>query len=193
MAPIGISAQRSPRSSCLPLASPDSRLLIKVEQRAGFASAELFSFAEDDAAIGPVDLLKVIDPVLRAKMKGGKDERNSATVFTYKPAVTISDQGLIRAAVYTSAPDTSDGPVYEVTLQLTRTGDTVVADVVFGYPLRRHLRFDHCALEAGGRVDRAKTGEAIVCLSAAPGFRDRSIRATLANRPRRRRACPACP
>jgi hypothetical protein len=33
--------------------SPDSRLLVKVEQRAEFASAEIFFFAEDDTAIGP--------------------------------------------------------------------------------------------------------------------------------------------
>src|SRR5208282_1318535 len=80
--------------------SPDSRLLVKVEQRAVFASAELFAFAENDAAIGPFDLVKVIESAVRAKM-GTRYAGDSVLVFTAHPAMTINDQGLLQAVVFT--------------------------------------------------------------------------------------------
>ena len=110
--------------------SPDSRLLIKVEQRAGFASAELCSFTQIDVAAGPLELVKLIEPAVRKKMQGGNDGTNYALTFTSQPAMTINDQGLLRAAVYASAQDASRGPTYEVTLQVTRTSDSIDADVV---------------------------------------------------------------
>lgn len=110
--------------------SPDSRLLFKVEQRAGFASAELFSFAEDDTAIGPFDLVKVIKPALQVNMQGTKDTGNSALVFSARPAMNVDDQGLIHAVVNTIASDSSHGPVYDVTLQVTRTAGSLNANVI---------------------------------------------------------------
>jgi hypothetical protein len=108
--------------------SPDSGLLAKVEQRADLASAELFAFAESDVATGPFDLTKVIEPAVQAKIGGTKS--NSSLVFTARPPITIDDQGLIHAVVHTRAEDASDGPTFEVTLKVTRTGDSVDANVV---------------------------------------------------------------
>jgi hypothetical protein len=84
--------------------------LIKVEQRAGFASAELCSFTQIDVAAGPLELVKLIEPAVRGKMQGGNDGTNYALTFTSQPAMTISDLGLLRAAVYASAQDASRGP-----------------------------------------------------------------------------------
>jgi hypothetical protein len=109
--------------------SPDSRLLVKVERRAEFASAELFAFAENDASIGPFDLVKVIEPAVRAKM-GAKDAGNSVLVFAAHPAMTINDQGLLQAVVFTRREDATDGPTYDVTVQVKRAVDSLDAKVV---------------------------------------------------------------
>jgi hypothetical protein len=110
--------------------SPDSRLLVKVDQRAGFASAELFSFSQDDSAIGPIELIKIIAPAVLAQMPGVKDTDNYQLVFASQPAMTVDDQGLLYAGVFTRDQDSMDGPVYEVTMQITRAANSLDAKVV---------------------------------------------------------------
>jgi hypothetical protein len=100
-----------------------------VERRAEFASAELFAFAENDASIGPFDLVKVIEPAVRAKM-GAKDAGNSVLVFAAHPAMTINDQGLLQAVVFTRREDATDGPTYDVTVQVKRAVDSLDTKVV---------------------------------------------------------------
>jgi hypothetical protein len=107
--------------------SPDSRLLIKVEQRAERSSAELFSFAEDDAGIGPFELVSVIGLAVRAKMQDPKNMDNYVLVFPAHPEMTVDNQGLIHAVVI--AKDTSDR-IYDVTLQVARPGGSLSANVV---------------------------------------------------------------
>jgi hypothetical protein len=63
-------------------------------------------------------------------MQGGEDGRDYALIFAVKPATTIGDDGLMHAAVFTRDQDGSDGPTYDVTLQVTRTGDSIDARVV---------------------------------------------------------------
>ena len=110
--------------------SPDSRLLVKVEQRAGFASAELFSFLQDNSAIGPIELVKLIEPAMLARMQGVKDKDNYQLVFTSHPAMTVDDQGLLHANVFTRDQNSVDGPVYNVTMQITRAANSLDATVV---------------------------------------------------------------
>lgn len=110
--------------------SPDSRLLVKVEQRAESESAELFAFAEDDTAVGPFDLGKVIKAAVEAKMDA-KDADNSVLVFMARPAMTISDQGLLRAVVRTRKGEFGpSGPIYDVTVQVTHSANSLTANVV---------------------------------------------------------------
>jgi hypothetical protein len=110
--------------------SPDSRLLVKVEQRAGFASAELFSFSQDDSAIGPFELVTLIKPAILAQMQSVKDTDNYQLVFASHPAMTVDDQGLLHANVFARDQDSSEGPVYDVTVQITRAADSLDARVV---------------------------------------------------------------
>jgi hypothetical protein len=110
--------------------SPDSRLLVKVEQRAGFASAELFSFHQDDSAIGPFELVKLIKPAILAQMQGVKDIDNYQLVFASHPAMRVDDQGLLHANVFARDQDSSEGPAYDVTMQITRAADSLDAKVV---------------------------------------------------------------
>ena len=110
--------------------SPDSRLLVKVEQRVEWVSAELFAFGENDAAAGPLDLGTVIEPAVRAKMRGAKQTDNLALVFAARPAMTIDNHGLMHAVVFMRMQDAWDGPNYEVAMQVTRVADTINAKVV---------------------------------------------------------------
>jgi|ERR1700722_9575557 hypothetical protein len=110
--------------------SPDSRLLVKVEQQAGFASAELFSFSQDDSAIGPIELVKIIAPAVLAHMDGVKGTDNYHLVFASHPVMTVDGQGLLHANVSARSQDSSGGPVYDVTAQITRAADSLDAKVV---------------------------------------------------------------
>ena len=110
--------------------SPDSRLLVKVEQQAGFASAELFSFSQDDLAIGPIDLVKIIAPAVLAQMEGVKGTDNYHLVFASHPAMTVDGQGLLHANVSARNQDSSGGPVYDVTVQIPPAADSLDAKVV---------------------------------------------------------------
>lgn len=109
--------------------SPDSRLLVKVEQRAEFASAELFAFAADGAAMGPFDLAKVVEPAVLAKTKGAKDGK-SLLVFTAHPAMTIDDQGLMHAVVLIRRHDATDCETNDVTVHIARAAGSLDAKVV---------------------------------------------------------------
>jgi len=114
--------------------SPDSRLFVKVEQRAASACAELFAFADNDAAVGPFDLASVIMPAIEAKM--GANEMNHATLlFMVHPAMTMSDRGTLHATVaMRQGKYGPDGPVYDVTVQVTPATRLLDAKVVSVVP-----------------------------------------------------------
>jgi len=109
--------------------SPDSHLLVKVEQRAESVSAELFAFVEDDTATGPFDLTEVIASALREKISAPADN-NSVLVFSARPVMAIDDQGLLRAVVNMRREDSNDSQPYDVTVQLTQRADSLGANVV---------------------------------------------------------------
>jgi hypothetical protein len=116
--------------------SPDSRLLVKVEQRAETVSAELFAFAENDAASGPFELSKVIEPALRAKIEGLKKTDDTVLVFAVYPAMSIDDNGLLNAVASMRIEDARDTPNYKVTVQVTHFAGAVDAKVVSVTPYR---------------------------------------------------------
>jgi hypothetical protein len=104
--------------------SPDNRLLVKVAQSAEFTSAELFSFADDDAAIGPFELVKIIDPAVQKKL-GIKGTGYGGFVFSSKPEMTMHNDGLIHSTIHPA-----NGGVYDLTVQATRTAGSFDARVV---------------------------------------------------------------
>lgn len=110
--------------------SPDSHLLVKVEQRAALAYAEAFAFDESDIAVGPFDLTKVIEPALLTKM-GEKDADITGLIFVAHPPMTISNQGLLQAVVHTTQGEFGpEGPTYDVAVQVTRVANSIVAKVL---------------------------------------------------------------
>jgi hypothetical protein len=109
--------------------SPDSRLLVKAEQRVESVSAELFAFGANDAAAGPLDLGTVIQPAVLAKMQGTEQIDNSVLVFAAQPAMTIDDHGLMHAVVAIHVQETTQGR-YDVAVQVTHVANSIDAKVV---------------------------------------------------------------
>jgi hypothetical protein len=111
--------------------SPDSRLLIRMAGKGDEPhSAELFAFAQDDGVTGPFDLVKVVDPAVRAEMKGVKDVDRYTFRISHMPSMTIDDQGLIHASVFMEALDSGNERIYKLTAQVTRAANSFDAKVL---------------------------------------------------------------
>lgn len=110
--------------------SPDSRLLVKVEQRETWAIGELYSFSDDGAALGPFDVAKIIVPPMLAKLRDVTDASRYGLIFSARPLMSVDNQGLVHAAVQTIAPDDTLGPISDVTLQVIRGPHSLDAELV---------------------------------------------------------------
>ena len=96
------------------------------------------------AEMGPC--ATVIEPPVRALTENTRDVGFSTLVFAAHPAMTINDQGLFQAAVHTRGEATTDGLTYDVTVQVTRSGQFTCRKCHVGHAARRRVYFDHCAL-----------------------------------------------
>jgi hypothetical protein len=108
--------------------SPNSRIAVKVEQREESASAELFAFSDDDTAIGPFDLADLLKAALLAKMQAAANPADYSLVFFFHPAITIDDQNRIHLVVC-AASEGTDGPRYDATISVPRTGNVLAAKI----------------------------------------------------------------
>lgn len=103
--------------------SPNSRLLIRsFNSRFSTDNVDLYAFGANDEATGPFDLLKVIDPAIRAHLRRRvKDEQKYVFSTSNEPAMSIGNSGLVRAAVMMWVP--KDGPERNstVTVRVTRS------------------------------------------------------------------------
>lgn len=110
--------------------SPNSHLMFKVEQRSESAVAELYSFTENDTALGPFDLVTVIKPEILTKMHVTNDaEEDYGLLFSAKPDMTIDDQGLLHVRVQTMK-DNARGVVYDAAVQAFSASNSLNAKVV---------------------------------------------------------------
>jgi len=108
--------------------SPDSHLALKVEQRVGFASAELFAFSDDDTAIGPFELVGLLKAALLAKMQVAANHTDYSLLFFSHPTMTIDAQHRIHFVVCTALHGT-DGPLYEATIGVARNSNALAANI----------------------------------------------------------------
>jgi hypothetical protein len=123
--------------------SPDSRFLVR-EFNSRYSSdiVGLYAFGAKDEIAGPFDLLKLLEPVLREKLKtqikiGDKNKDKDAEDFVFilagkenKPAVTIDPQGNIRAGVTFWAPKNGPTYYYDATLKTVREKGALEARIV---------------------------------------------------------------
>jgi hypothetical protein len=111
--------------------SPDSHLLIRMAGKNDAPhSAELFAFAQDDGVTGPFDLVKVLDPAVRAEMKGVNDVDKYVFKISTQPSMTIDDQGLVHASVFMVTRESGDERIYKLTVQVTRAANSLDAKVL---------------------------------------------------------------
>jgi hypothetical protein len=118
--------------------SPNSRLLIRsFNSRFSTDNVDLYAFGANDEATGPFDLLKAMDPAVRAHLKRRvKDEQKYVFSISDEPAMSIGNSGLARAAVMMWVP--KDGPErnYTVTVRVTRGAKSLDARIVAVVPSR---------------------------------------------------------
>jgi len=124
-------AERTAKAFAYAAWLPNSRLMVwEVVPNEGPIAAELFALDDHDAVTGPFDLVKALDPTVRAQMKGVKDVNPYVMRFSYKPEPTIDDQGLVHASVYMEVPGSDDGPMYGLTAQVTNDGASLDVKVL---------------------------------------------------------------
>lgn len=109
--------------------SPDSRLAVKVEQRAESASAEVYAFGDDDTAIGPFELVQVIKPSVLAEMKNRIAAAEYGLVFSSHPSITIDERGLVHILLQAVSENAPDSPVYEAIVQVSVAAGSLSASV----------------------------------------------------------------
>jgi hypothetical protein len=63
-------------------------------------------------------------------MQSVKDVDKYVLRFSYKPKLTIDDQGLIHASVFMEVPDLDGGPIYNLTAQVSGAGNSLDVRVV---------------------------------------------------------------
>jgi hypothetical protein len=111
--------------------SPDSRLLIRMAGKDDAPhSAELFAFAQDDSITGPFDLVKVLDPAVRAEMKDVNNVDEYVFAISTQPSMAIDDQGSVHASVYMVERKSGKERIYDLTAQVMRVANSFDAKVL---------------------------------------------------------------
>ena len=125
-----LTSDRTEKANVIASWSPDSHLLIAGTQGIESAVVELFTFLPDDAVIGPLNLVTVLEPAALDQMKGLNDGKKYSFRITYLPGIAIDDQGLIHASAYMEEQETREGPIYDLTAKATRTGELIDVKVL---------------------------------------------------------------
>jgi hypothetical protein len=111
--------------------SPDGSLLIRMAGKGDAPhSAELFAFAQDDSVTGPFDLVKMLDPAVRAEMKDVNDADKYVFAISTQPSMTIDDQGSVHASVFMVARQSGEERIYKLTAQVMRVANSFDAKVL---------------------------------------------------------------
>ena len=118
--------------------SPNSRLLIRsFDSRFSTDNIDLYSFGANDEATGPVDLLKLIEPAVRAHLKRRvKDEQRYVLSIASDPAMSVGNGGLVRARVTMSVPKEDPERDYNVTVRVMLGAKPLAARIVAVVPAR---------------------------------------------------------
>jgi hypothetical protein len=118
--------------------SPNSRLLIRsFSSRFSTDNVDFYAFGANDEAIGPFDLLKVMEPAVRTSLKRRvKDEQTYVFSISNDPAMSVGNGGLVRARIMMWVP--KDGPErnFNVTARVMLGGKPLTARIVAVTPAR---------------------------------------------------------
>jgi hypothetical protein len=116
--------------------SPNSRLMIRsFNSRYSTDNVELYAFNPDDKVTGPLDLLKILDPATRAKLKERVKNADGydfslTSIKDEETAATIDDRGLISAEVMYWIPKMGPYYYYTVKARVVRAKGALEARIV---------------------------------------------------------------
>ena len=117
--------------------SPDSHYLVEtVEDRWSTPRFELYAIEADDKLIGPVDLNKVVESDLRARLRrSGKNDAGYALQLyedphTGQPVVTVDRVGMVRAQAMMHIIKTDVQTTYDVVLKIVQKGPSLHAKLL---------------------------------------------------------------
>lgn len=108
--------------------SPDSRLLVETyHSRFSTDSMTVFAIAPADKASGSLDLLKIVEPAVRAELK--RRVKNVEPYELFVQRIAIDRAGRIRALVDLWVPKDGPSATFAVTAAITRKDDALAARV----------------------------------------------------------------
>jgi hypothetical protein len=121
--------------------SPNSRLMIKTfDQRFNTSIVDLYAFDANDQVMGPLDLLKIMEPALQARLK---QRVKNDEVYEFSASdgrhFTIDNRGLVHVLVLMWVPKNGPLSYFEMTLQVTHKGAALDAKILSIRPSRKEL------------------------------------------------------
>jgi hypothetical protein len=121
--------------------SPDSRLMIAtLEERFDTSMVDLYGFDAHDKLTGPFNLLGIMEPALRSRLKqSGKDAAAYLFDGAGRRSFTIDNRGRVHGLVMMWVP--KDGPFayFEMTIQVIRKGGALDAKILSVRRSRKEL------------------------------------------------------
>jgi len=117
--------------------SPDSHYLVEsVQDRYATPRFELYAIESGDQLIGPVDLNKIVEPVLRARLRdSGRDDEGYYLQLledshTGNPVITVDRHGIIRTQAMLHVAHSELQRTYDVALKIVQKGAALDAKLV---------------------------------------------------------------
>jgi hypothetical protein len=116
--------------------SPNSRLMVRTfHSRFSTDHVDIYAFDADDKAAGPLDLLKILDPAARARLRARVPHSEDYSFYLShikdgETPVAIDDRGHIRAEVMFWVPKKGPYYYYTVMARVTRAKGSLQARIV---------------------------------------------------------------
>jgi hypothetical protein len=105
--------------------SPDSRLMVETyDTRFSTDGLTVTAIGPDDKASAPLDLLRVMEPAVRAQLRRAVKDEASYVLSLHR--VVIDDRGMVHALVQMWVPKEGPFAAFDVTAAITRKGDGLV-------------------------------------------------------------------
>jgi hypothetical protein len=113
--------------------SPNSRLMIAtLDARFATAGVDLYAIGPDDKVIGPLNLISIIEPAVRAVLKKSIKNDESYVFSIYYDQhqhLKIDNHGHIQAVIMMLVPKEGLQSTYDVKLRVAQKGPTLAASV----------------------------------------------------------------
>jgi hypothetical protein len=118
--------------------SPDSRLIVKTyETRFSTDGMTVYAIGPDDKASAPLDLLKILEPAVRAQLRRTV-KSEEPYVFSIR-RLTVDNRGLIRTTVMMWVPKEGPSAAFDVAAMIAPKGGALTARITSMHRTREKL------------------------------------------------------